>query len=229
MQETRLWDPEEGITVLMRSKEEAHDYRYFPEPDLVPVQIPVDWVEEIRKTLPELPEAKRERFIREYGLPEYDAEVLTAEKRIADYFESCARKYKNYKNLSNWISTELLRELKVEGNEVSSEYMVSLLNLMDQGIINRNTGKKVFEEMCKSGKPPEEIVEEQGLTQLSDEQMIEQLIGEVLTANPNELKAYRQGKEKLFGFFVGQVMKLSGGKANPGKVNKLLKKKLAIR
>ena len=229
VQETRLWDPERGVTVLMRSKEEAHDYRYFSEPDLVPLQIPVEWVEEIRKTLPELPEAKRERFIREYGLPEYDAEVLTAEKRTADYFERCAGKYNNYKNLANWILTESLRELKVEGKEVSPEHFVSLLTLMDQGIINRNTGKKVFEEMCRTGKSPEKIIEEQGLTQVSDEQKIEQLINEVLTANPNELNAYRQGKEKLFGFFVGQVMKLSGGKANPGKVNELLKKKLTVR
>jgi aspartyl-tRNA(Asn)/glutamyl-tRNA(Gln) amidotransferase subunit B len=226
VQETRLWDPEKGVTVSMRSKEEAHDYRYFPEPDLVPLEVPVEWVEEIRKTLPELPQAKRERFMKEYGIPEYDAEVLTAEKQIADYFETCAKSYKNYKNLSNWILTELLRELKSGSKQVSPEYLVKLLTLMDQGTVNRNTGKKVFEEMCRTGRSPEEIIQEQGLSQLSDDQAIEQLIEAVLAANPNELMAYRQGKDKLFGFFVGQVMRQSGGKANPAKVNELLKKKL---
>ncbi len=259
VQETRLWDTEKNVTASMRSKEEAHDYRYLPEPDLVPLEVPVEWVEQIRKTLPELPQAKRERFVKEYGIPEYDAEVLTSEKRIADYFESCAReyKYKNYKNLSNWILTELLRELKADDREVRSagidpkqpitvidsktgesalmsapllvlsEHLISLLTLMDQGAINRNTAKKVFEEMCRTGKSPEKIIQEQGLAQLSDDQSIERLIDDVLAANPNELMAYRQGKEKLFGFFVGQVMKQSGGKANPAKVNELLKRKLA--
>ncbi len=226
VQETRLWDSEKDITVSMRSKEEAHDYRYFPEPDLVPLEVPVEWVEKIRKALPELPQAKRERFVREYGIPEYDAEVLTAEKQIADYFETCTKSYKNYKNLSNWILTELLRELKSDGRQVGPEHLIKLLVLMDQGTINRNTGKKVFEEMCRTGKSPEEIIQEQGLSQVSDDQAIEQLIDDVLVANPNELMAYRQGKEKLFGFFVGQVMKQSGGKANPGKVNELLKRKL---
>ncbi len=226
VQETRLWDSEKDVTVSMRSKEEAHDYRYFPEPDLVPLEVPVEWVEKIRKALPELPQAKRERFVREYGIPEYDAEVLTAEKQIADYFETCTKSYKNYKNLSNWILTELLRELKSDGRQVGPEHLIKLLVLMDQGTINRNTGKKVFEEMCRTGKSPEEIIQEQGLSQVSDDQAIEQLIDGVLAANPNELMAYRQGKEKLFGFFVGQVMKQSGGKANPGKVNELLKRKL---
>ncbi len=226
VQETRLWDSEKDVTVSMRSKEEAHDYRYFPEPDLVPLEVPVEWVEKIRKALPELPQAKRERFVREYGIPEYDAEVLTAEKQIADYFETCTKSYKNYKNLSNWILTELLRELKSDGRQVGPEHLIKLLVLMDQGTINRNTGKKVFEEMCRTGKSPEEIIQEQGLSQVSDDQAIEQLIDDVLVANPNELMAYRQGKEKLFGFFVGQVMKQSGGKANPGKVNELLKRKL---
>ncbi|MCI0527226.1 MAG: Asp-tRNA(Asn)/Glu-tRNA(Gln) amidotransferase subunit GatB [Nitrospira sp.] len=226
VQETRLWDTERGVTASMRSKEEAHDYRYFPEPDLVPLEVPVDWIEEIRKTLPELPQAKRERFVREYSIPEYDAEVLTAEKPIADYFETCAKNYKNYKNLSNWILTELLRELKSDGRQVGPEDLVKLLTLMDQGTINRNTGKKVFEEMSKTSKSPEEIIREQGLTQLSDDHAIELLIDNVLAANPKELAGYRQGKEKLFGFFVGQVMKQSDGKANPAKVNELLKKKL---
>jgi aspartyl-tRNA(Asn)/glutamyl-tRNA(Gln) amidotransferase subunit B len=226
VQETRLWDPEKNMTVSMRSKEEAHDYRYFPEPDLVPLEVPVEWVEEIRKNLPELPQAKRDRFMREYGITEYDAEVLTAERQLADYFETCAKSYKNYKNLSNWILTELLRELKSDGRPVDPEHLVRLLALMDQGTINRNTGKKVFEEMSRTGKSPEKIVQEQGLSQVSDDRAIELLIDHVLAANPKELEGYRQGKEKLFGFFVGQVMKQSGGKANPAKVNELLKKKL---
>jgi aspartyl-tRNA(Asn)/glutamyl-tRNA(Gln) amidotransferase subunit B len=226
IQETRLWDPAKGVTVSMRSKEEAHDYRYFSEPDLVPVQIPIEWIDKARKSLPELPEAKQKRFIQEYGLSEYDAEVLTAEKRVADYFESCATHYLNYKNLSNWILTELLRERKADDKELSADHLVNLLALIDKGIINRNTGKKVFEEMYKTGKSPEKIIDEQGLTQVSDEQTLELLIDEVMAANPNELVAYRQGKEKLFGFFVGQVMKRSGGKANPGRLNELLRKKL---
>jgi aspartyl-tRNA(Asn)/glutamyl-tRNA(Gln) amidotransferase subunit B len=226
VQETRLWDSEKGVTASMRSKEEAHDYRYFPEPDLVPLEVPVEWIEEIRKNLPELPQAKRERFVKEYGIPEYDAEVLTGEKWIADYFETCTKTYKNYKNLSNWILTELLREVKSAVRQVGPEHLIRLLVLMDQGTINRNTGKKVFEEMGKTGKSPEEIIQEQGLSQVSDDQAIETLIDNVLAANPKELEGYRQGKEKLFGFFVGQVMKQSGGKANPGKVNELLKRKL---
>lgn len=226
VQETRLWDPDRGITAPMRSKEEAHDYRYFPEPDLVPLEIPVDWIAEIRKQLPELPQAKRDRFIREYGLSDYDASVLTSEKAIADYFESCAKRYSHYKNLSNWILTEYLRELKADAKPVSPDQMVSLLTLMDQGTVNRMTAKKVFEEMCKTGRSADEIIREQGLVQVSDEQSILRLIEEVLAANPKEVTDYRQGKEKLFGFFVGQVMKRTGGKANPAKVNELLKRKL---
>ncbi|MGH7275099.1 MAG: Asp-tRNA(Asn)/Glu-tRNA(Gln) amidotransferase subunit GatB, partial [Nitrospiria bacterium] len=235
MQETRLWDPERGVTVLMRSKEEAHDYRYFPEPDLVPLQIPVERVEEIRKTLPELPEAKRERLVSEYGISEYNAEVITADLGSAKFFESSAQEYKssaespNYENLASWFVTEVRPVLKTEQTNLSPKGVATLLTLMDQGKINRNTAKKVQETICATGRSPEMIVEEQGLTQVSDEQAIEQLIDQVLIAHPKELLAYRQGKEKLFGFFVGQVMKQAGGKANPAKVNELLRKKLVTR
>jgi len=226
VQETRLWDPERGVTASMRSKEEAHDYRYFPEPDLVPLEIPVERVEEIRKSLPELPQAKRERFAEKYGLSEYSSLVLTSDMGTAMFFEECAEQYTDYKNLSNWILTEVLPLFKTEQKELSPKDVVSLLTLIDQGKINRNTAKKVQEKICATGSSPEVIVEELGLTQVSDDQAIDQLIDSVLAANPKELAAYRQGKEKLFGFFVGQVMKQSEGKANPGKVNELLKKKL---
>lgn len=230
-QETRLWDPAKGATAVMRSKEEAHDYRYFPEPDLVPLQVPSEWIEEIRRHLPELAEAKRNRFAREYGLPAYDAEILTSEKRIADYFEGCAARYKNYKALSNWVLSESLREVKAgepSPLEVSVEHLVELLQLMDGGEVNRNTAKKVFEEMTRTGRSAREIVKAKGLVQVSDEGAIVELIDQILQAHPEELEAYRQGKEKLFGFFVGQVMKRSKGKANPAKVNELLKKKLEL-
>jgi aspartyl-tRNA(Asn)/glutamyl-tRNA(Gln) amidotransferase subunit B len=227
VQETRLWDTEKNVTASMRSKEEAHDYRYFPEPDLVPLEVPVEWVEQIRETLPELRQAKRERFVKEYGIPEYAAEVLTANLGTANFFESSAKEYTNYENLASWILTEVLPVFKTEQKKLSPKDVVSLLNLMDQGKINRNTAKKVQETICATGSSPEKIVEDQDLAQLSDDQSIERLIDDVLAANPNELVAYRQGKEKLFGFFVGQVMKQSGGKANPGKVNELLKKKLS--
>jgi aspartyl-tRNA(Asn)/glutamyl-tRNA(Gln) amidotransferase subunit B len=231
VQETRLWNTEKEITVVMRSKEEAHDYRYFPEPDLVPMMIPADLVEEIRKTLPELPDAKRERFAREYGIPVYDAEVLTISKDLSHYFEACVAVYPQPKTVSNWIMTELLRELNNSGQEIADcpippERFAGLLKLIDDGTISGKIAKTVFEEMYRTGRFPEEIVKEKGLVQISDAGAIEALIDDVLNAHPNERESYRQGKTQLLGFFVGQVMKRSQGKANPGKVNELLKKKL---
>jgi len=231
VQETRLWNTEKEITVVMRGKEEAHDYRYFPEPDLVPLIISQELIEEVRKTLPELPDAKRDRFVREYGIPVYDAEVLTTSKDLAHYFEACVEAYPQPKTASNWIMTELLRELKNSGHEIVDcpippARLAGLLKMIDNGTISGKIAKTVFEEMYRTGRPAEEIVKEKGLIQISDEGALEALIDEVLQSHPNERESYRQGKSQLLGFFVGQVMKRSQGKANPGKVNELLKRKL---
>lgn len=232
IQETRLWDPFRGITVSMRTKEEAHDYRYFPEPDLVPIFISVEWQDEIRKRLPELPSEKRDRFVSEYGIPEYDARVLTSSRVLADFFEEAVRAHRNPKAISNWIMGDLLRELKASGLDadrapVSPRQLARMVQMIDEGIISGKIGKTVFEEMYRTGKDPDAIVKEKGLIQITDESEIEGFIRKVMEDNPEEVKAYRNGKEKLLGFFVGQVMKLTGGKANPGMVNKLLRKMLA--
>jgi aspartyl-tRNA(Asn)/glutamyl-tRNA(Gln) amidotransferase subunit B len=234
-QETRLWNSAEGVTVTMRSKEEAHDYRYFPEPDLVPLAIPKGWIEGIRAGLPELPDIKRERFIHEYGIPLYDAEVLTASRSLADYFEASARLYASSdppraKTVSNWIMTELMRELKTDDRDASDssvtpENLAELLRLIDEGRISRKMAKDIFPEMYRTGKSAEDIVEEKGLTQVSDIEAIEASVSEAITVNPTEWEAFCEGKDKLQGFFVGQVMKISKGKANPAMVNEVLNKK----
>lgn len=231
LQETRLWDAGKGVTISMRGKEEAHDYRYFPDPDLVPLLIDPKWIEEIRASLPELPEAKKERFIREYGIPEYDAEILTTSRSLANYYESCLGHYPRPKIVSNWIMSELLRELKKDDREIEecpvpALHLSEMLKLIDEGIISGKIAKSVFEEMYQSGKRALEIVREKNLVQVSDSAEIERIVGEVLSANHEKVEAYRKGKEKLFGFFVGQVMKATQGKANPQMVNDLLKKKL---
>ncbi len=230
-QETRLWDTEKEITVVMRGKEEARDYRYFPEPDLVPLVIPQELIEEIRRDIPELPQAKRERFIRQHGLPPYDAEILTASRELAAYFERCVELYPNPKTVSNWIMTELLRELNRDHQEITAcpippDRFIALLRLIDDGTINQKIGKSIFEEMYKTGLPPDLIIREKGLTQLNDDRAIEQLVEDVLKDHPDEMASYRQGKIQLLGFFVGQVIKRSQGKANPGKANEILKRKL---
>lgn len=232
IQETLLWDAGRGVTVSMRGKEEAHDYRYFPDPDLVPIEVDEKWVEEIRASLPELPDAKRERFTRDYGLPEYDAEVLTSSKALAVYFEDVAREYPQPKIISNWIMSELLRQLKrddrdIEACPVPPASLAELLRLMERGTVSGKIAKTVFEEMYASGKGPDEIVKEKGLVQVTDAGAIEAVIDEVIAENPKEVADYRAGKEKLFGFFVGQVMKKSKGKANPKAANDLLRSKLA--
>ncbi len=232
IQETRLWDAAKGVTSSMRGKEEAHDYRYFPDPDLVPLVIDPEWVESVRSSLPELPEAKKERFLRDYGIPEYDAEVLTTSKPLANYYEACLQVYNKPKGVSNWIMSELLRELKrdereIEDCPVSAPHLAEMLKMIDDGIISGKIAKSVFEEMYRSGKRAEEIVKEKGWVQVTDSSEIERIVEQVLSANPREVDAYRKGKEKLFGFFVGQVMKATQGKASPQRVNDLLKKKLA--
>jgi len=231
IQETRLYDSDKGVTLSMRSKEEAHDYRYFPEPDLVPVVVDSDWIDRARQTLPELPEQKRERLVRDYEIPEYDAGVLTASRALANYYEECIALLPKPKIISNWIMGELLRELKNDGGgiencSVTPARLTGLLQLIDKGTISGKIAKTVFEEMFKTAKTPEEIVQEKGLTQISDASSIAKLVDEILAANPQQLQDYRSGKDKLFGFFVGQVMKASKGQANPALVNQLLKDKL---
>ena len=232
IQETRLYDSDKGETFSMRSKEEAHDYRYFPDPDLVPVVIDEAWVEEIKKTIPELPEQKKERFMKEYGLPEYNAGVLTSSRELADYFEKCTSLFTKPKIISNWVMGDLLRELNKNNQEigqcpVSPEALVNLLKLIDEAIISGNIAKSVFEEMYQTGKEANLIVEEKGLKQITDDKAIDEMVEGILQANPSQVEEYKGGKEKVLGFLVGQVMKASKGKANPGAVNKLLKEKLS--
>jgi aspartyl-tRNA(Asn)/glutamyl-tRNA(Gln) amidotransferase subunit B len=231
IQETRLFDSNEGVTYSMRSKEEAHDYRYFPDPDLLPVLVDRKWVQEIRKSLPELPDVKLERFIKEYELPAYDAEILTALKEVAEYFEECLKHYDKPKTVSNWIMTEVLRELKGEEEGIKTfpitpERLAGLIKLIDDGTISGKIAKDVFGEMVLSKKRAEEIVVEKGIKQISDEKEIEAIINQVIAKNQDEVSRYRAGQEKLLGFFVGEVMKATQGKANPKLVNEILRKKL---
>jgi aspartyl-tRNA(Asn)/glutamyl-tRNA(Gln) amidotransferase subunit B len=230
-QETRLWDDRAGETRVMRSKEEAHDYRYFPEPDLPPLIVSEEFVEKVRASMPELPEARRRRFMDLYGLSFSDASQLTSERSLADYYEEAAAVSGNARTAANWIRSELLRELENVGltagsSPVPPKELGSLLRLIDEEKISGKQAKDVLVEMFKTGKDAAHIIEEQGLVQVSDAGEIDRLVDEVLAANPQQLKAYRAGKETLFGFFVGQVMKASQGKANPKLVNERLKAKL---
>lgn len=231
VQETRLWDSAAGVTLAMRTKEEAHDYRYFPEPDLVPMAAGPEMIAEIKSGLPELPDAKRERFVSRYGLPEYDAELLTSEKAIAAWFERAVSEGGQPKAVSNWMMGEVMRLLN-EGNRSIEEcpiqpgQLAGMLRLIDNGTISGKIAKTVFEEMFKSGKDAETVVKEKGLVQISDEGAIEQAVDEVLARNATEVERFRSGDEKLMGFFVGQVMKATKGKANPQLLNELLRKKL---
>ncbi len=232
VQETRLWDSERGVTFSMRSKEEAHDYRYFPEPDLVPLVVKEDWIEEIKSSMPELPDEKLKKYTEEFGLPQYDAELLTEERPIAEWFEEAVRLGGAPKEVSNWMMTELLRLLNENNIEIIScrvtpEHLVKIIKLIEEGKISRNIGKKVFADVFQTGKDPEEIVKEKGLVQISDTSELQRLVEEVLKNNPKEVERYRGGEQKLLGFFVGQVMKASKGKANPKAVNELLRKKLS--
>ncbi len=232
IQETRLFDSNKGVTFSMRSKEEAHDYRYFPEPDLVPVVISKNTVEEIARTIPELPDVKRERFVKDYGLPEYDADMLTQSKAMANYFEETVKLAGQPKVVSNWLMGELTRLLNAEGKEIEDcpvrpDRLAGMIKMISDGVISTKIAKTVFEEMYRSGKDAKTVVKEQGLVQVSDSSAIEKIIDEVIKANPSQAADYRAGKEKLFGYFVGQVMKASKGKANPEIVNQLLKKRLS--
>ncbi len=228
-QETRLWNIERGETAVMRSKEEAHDYRYFPDPDLVPLNLDKEWVEGFRDNLPELPAVRTKRFVLDYGLPEYDATILTTSKGMADYFESSVKLFNQPKTVSNWVMGELTRELNNSGTEISAspvtpERLVSLVRMVDKGTISLKVAREIFPELYRSGKTPEQIVQDKGLTQVSDEGALELLIAEVVSKNPSQVAQFKEGKQQVLGFLVGQVMKASGGKANPGKVNELLRK-----
>jgi aspartyl-tRNA(Asn)/glutamyl-tRNA(Gln) amidotransferase subunit B len=231
VQQTLLWDATNGKVAPMRSKEEAHDYRYFPEPDLAPIRVAEPWREEIRVALPELPMARRNRFVEQYGLPKYDADVLTDEKAIADYFDATAKLVKDAKLASNWIMGEVLRTLKEKKIDttqfpIKPGALAELLNLIATGTISGKIAKEVFDEMLAGGKSAKAIVAEKGLTQVSDTSIIEKAVDEVLAANLKEVGRYRNGDEKVFGFLVGQVMKATRGKANPKVANEVLKRKL---
>jgi aspartyl-tRNA(Asn)/glutamyl-tRNA(Gln) amidotransferase subunit B len=226
--ETRAWDEAAGVTVQMRIKEEASDYRYFPDPDLVPLVIGSEMVEQVRSELPELPTAKRQRFMAEYGLPVYDAGVLTGSRALADLYEACVGAYHDPKTVSNWVMGEFLRLLKVHNLEVEEaaltpSHLVEMLDLIDQGTISGKIAKTVFEEMFISGSRPREIVEARGLVQISDTGELGAIVQQVLSANPGVADDYRSGKEKALIFLVGQVMKATRGQANPQLVNKLIR------
>jgi aspartyl-tRNA(Asn)/glutamyl-tRNA(Gln) amidotransferase subunit B len=230
-QETRLWDPDKMETRAMRSKEDAHDYRYFPDPDLLPLILEQSYVDEIRKTLPELPDQKKHRFMENYGLGVYDASVLISTRMRADYFEVVAND-RDAKLAANWVINELLGILNkdgkaIEDSPISSVNLGKLVGLIDDNTISGRIAKDVFAEMYETGKDPEVIVEEKGLRQVTDTGAIEALVDQVIADNMDKVEQYRSGKDKLFGFFVGQVMKLSQGKANPKMVNDLLKDKLS--
>ena len=229
-QETRLWDTTKFVTRSMRSKEEAHDYRYFPDPDLLPLELDAEWVEEIKRTLPELPDDKKARFIGEYRLSPYDADVLVSEKARADFFEAVA-KGRDPKLAANWVTGELFGYLNKAGKEieespVSAENLGGLIDLIADNTISGRIAKEVFEAMFETGEKPADIVEKKGLRQVTDTGAIEASIDAVLAANADKVAEFRSGKDKLFGFFVGQVMKATQGKANPALVNEILMTKL---
>lgn len=230
-QQTRTWNSNKNITELMREKESAHDYRYFPEPDLSPLVISSDWITKIKKDMPEMPEAMRKRFQDQYSLSGYDAGVLTASKPLARFYEDTVKACQNQKASANWIANELLGRLNAEGkgieeSKVSASQLGDLISRIESQEISGKIAKTVFDEMFSSGKNPSEIIQEKGFVQISDTGAIEAAIDKVIAANPKQVADYKAGKDKLLGFFVGQVMKETKGQANPGIVNELVKKKL---
>ena len=224
VQETRRWDDEAGVTSVMRTKEHAHDYRYFPEPDLMPVVVSEAWLAEIRSAVPELPEAKRKRFVEQYGLPEYDAEVLVADAAVAAYYEQAAAGSKNPKAISNWVMTELLG--KFADNKIAPLQLAELVAAIDGGQISGKMAKDVFAEMFATGKGATVIIKEKGLVQVSDAGALEVLAEQAIAANPKSVADYRAGNASAINFLKGQVMKLSKGKANPQLVGEILARKL---
>jgi aspartyl-tRNA(Asn)/glutamyl-tRNA(Gln) amidotransferase subunit B len=231
VQETRLFNVDEGVTYSMRGKEEAHDYRYFPEPDLVPLLVDEAWVERVRKELPELPVQKMERFMGEYGLPRYDAEILTGDQALADYFEETVRLFPEAKTVSNWIMSELLRELKAgnvspAASPLRPAHLAELLSLVKDDVISGKIGKEIFPEIYQKAVSPKSFIEEKGLVQISDAGALGTTIDAIISRYPKEVEEFRSGKEKLMGFFVGQIMKETKGKANPKLLNQLLAERL---
>jgi aspartyl-tRNA(Asn)/glutamyl-tRNA(Gln) amidotransferase subunit B len=231
IQETRLWDSAAGVTQSMRSKEEAHDYRYFPDPDLPPIVVGTQWIDEIKSGLPELPDGKRTRFIEQYALPEYDAELLTSDKTVADWFEEAVRAGALPKAVSNWMMGELMRMLNEDNKSIEDvllkpAQMAGMLKLIENGTISGKIAKTVFEEMYRTGENADIIVKNRGLVQISDTGEIEKAVDEVLSMYQGEVERFRAGDEKLIGFFVGQVMKATKGKANPKLLNDFLKERL---
>ncbi len=235
-QETLLYNADSNTVKSMRSKEEANDYRYFPDPDLVPVIVDEPWIESVKSSLPELPMERRDRYMGEYSLPKYDSEILTGEKEVADYYEGVVGSLKlkskdAYKQASNYVMTDVLRVVNDKGVgirdfAISPQNLSKMIDLINEGTISTKIAKEVFEEMLQTGETPDAIVEKKGLRQVSDESEIEKAVEEVLQSNPGEVERYIGGKDKLFGFFVGQVMKKTQGKANPKMLNDLLKQKL---
>ena len=238
VQETRLWDADREVTRSMRSKEHAHDYRYFPDPDLLPLVIDESWIKKISENMPELPEARKNRFMADYGLPNYDAELLTSRKDVADYYEAAVKVHSNPKAISNWIVGDLFRvikerkldeRLRMTSWPVRAEHMGEMVRMIDQGKISGKIAKTLFEEMLDKQVSPEKLVKEKGLEQVSDLGSIEKDVDQVLAAHSQQVADYRAGKDKVFGFLVGQVMKSTKGKANPKIVNEILRKKIENR
>jgi len=232
IQETRLWNTDTMKTVSMRGKEEAHDYRYFPDPDLVPLLVDADWQTRIRENLPELPAAKRKRFAADYGLSDYDARVLTAARPLADYYEACARAAGDPKQAANWVMGDLLGLLhaenrSIEASPIPAAHLGELVRLIGEEVISGRIAKTVFEKMAADGRSPRAIVAAEGLTQVTDTGEIAAVIDQVIAACPDEVEKYKSGKKKVLGFLVGQVMKKTGGKANPKTVNQLMAEKLS--
>lgn len=232
VQETRTWDDANGVTLSMRSKEEAHDYRYFPEPDLVPVNLDQAWIDEIKETLPELPNARKERLLAE-EVPEDNADIIVASKKVADYFDEGTKATKNLKALSNWLIGDVAGYLNAEGMEIDDpefkitpDHLGELVNLIDKGVLSSKLAKQVFAEMLKENEAPDALVKKLGLEQVSDAGELGKLVDEVIAANPQSIADFKAGKKKALGFLVGQIMKATKGKANPGMVNKMLMEKL---
>lgn len=233
VQQTLLWNAESNEIFPMRSKEEAHDYRYFPEPDLFPVVVNSKWRNDLHSFLPELPDEKKNRFIENFKLPKYDAEILSQSKQLADYYESVIKVTDDYKSASNWIMVDVLKilnesKINITDFAVSPAEMGSLINLINDGTISGKIAKEIFPLMVQEKKNPLEIIKEKNLFQITDETALEKIVDEIISLNSSELKQYFEGKEKVFGFFVGQVMKKTQGKANPKSVNEILKKKLEL-
>ncbi len=230
VQETRLFDSDKGVTSSMRGKEEAHDYRYFPDPDLVPLRIDQEWVEELSLKLPELRDARIDRYVTDMGLPEYDAEVLTSDRLVADFFEAIVSKGTKPKSASNWVMGEFIRLVKDRGMDsarITPKQLARIISLVEETTISGSAAKKVFEDIFATGKDPDDVVKEKELAQVSDEDTIRAEVKKILDNHPDEVAQFRGGREKVLGFFVGQVMKATKGKANPKVVNKILRELLA--